>query len=115
MQPDAVSCLVVGTESGRVLILNSAGTAITKNVWVGVTPAFLAIQGELEVGYRITVAGRDGKLYSIRWGGGAPCCCMLGVLLHVAACCCMLGMHVSLGMAIKIMRAGLQDQWGSIS
>lgn len=33
---------------------------------VGATPAFLAVQGELEVGYRITVAGRDGKLYTIR-------------------------------------------------
>ena len=43
-QPDAVSCLVVGTESGRVLILNAAGTAIVKNIWVGVTPSMLAIQ-----------------------------------------------------------------------
>lgn len=67
-EPDAISCLVVGTESGRVLILNPQGTAIAKNVWVGATPAFLAVQGELDVGYRITVAGRDGKLYSIRNG-----------------------------------------------
>ncbi len=66
LQPDAVSCLVVGTESGRVLILNSAGTAVTRNVWLGVTPACLAVHGELEVGYRITVAGRDGKVYCIR-------------------------------------------------
>ncbi len=43
-QPDAVSCLVVGTESGRVLILNAAGTAIVKNIWVGITPAMIAVQ-----------------------------------------------------------------------
>ncbi|KAG2484587.1 hypothetical protein HYH03_016628 [Edaphochlamys debaryana] len=67
-EPDAVSCLVVGTESGRVLILNAAGTAIVKNIWIGITPAMIAIQGELDVGYRITVAGRDGKLYHIRNG-----------------------------------------------
>ncbi|KAG2451137.1 hypothetical protein HYH02_004404 [Chlamydomonas schloesseri] len=67
-EPDAVSCLVVGTESGRVLILNPAGTAIVKNIWVGITPAMIAVQGELDVGYRITVAGRDGKLYHIKNG-----------------------------------------------
>lgn len=67
-EPDAVSCLVVGTESGRVLILNAAGTTVVKNIWVGVTPSILAIQGELDVGYRITVAGRDGKLYHIKNG-----------------------------------------------
>lgn len=43
-QPDAVSCLVVGTESGRILILNPAGTAIVKNIWVGITPAMIAVQ-----------------------------------------------------------------------
>lgn len=49
LQPDAVSCLVVGTESGRVLILNPQGTAITKNIWVGVTPAFIATQASAAV------------------------------------------------------------------
>ncbi|GLC45690.1 Bardet-Biedl syndrome 1 protein [Pleodorina starrii] len=67
-EPDAVSCLVVGTESGRLLIINAAGTAIVKNIWVGITPAMIAVQGELDVGYRITVAGRDGKLYHVRNG-----------------------------------------------
>ncbi|GIL48849.1 hypothetical protein Vafri_5272 [Volvox africanus] len=67
-EPDAVSCLVVGTESGRILVINAAGTAIVKNIWVGITPAMIAVQGELDVGYRITVAGRDGKLYHIRNG-----------------------------------------------
>ncbi|GFR47660.1 hypothetical protein Agub_g9403 [Astrephomene gubernaculifera] len=67
-EPDAVSCLVVGTESGRILILNAAGDAIVKNIWVGSTPAMIAVQGELDVEYRITVAGRDGKLYHIRNG-----------------------------------------------
>jgi len=67
-EPDAVSCLVVGTESGRVLILNPQGTAIIKNVWLGATPAFMAVQGELDAGYKITVAARDGKVYTVRNG-----------------------------------------------
>lgn len=46
-EPDAVSCLVAGTESGRVLILNPQGTAIVKNIFVGSAPAFMAIHGEL--------------------------------------------------------------------
>ena len=44
VQPDAVSSIVLGTESGRVLILNPAGTGIVKNIWLGVTPAFMAVQ-----------------------------------------------------------------------
>ncbi|KAJ9510374.1 hypothetical protein QJQ45_015847 [Haematococcus lacustris] len=67
-EPDAVSCLVVATESGRILILNPAGTAVAKNIWVGVTAAFLCVAGELEVDYRIAMAGRDGKLYLVRNG-----------------------------------------------
>jgi hypothetical protein len=35
-------------------------TVITTSCLIGF------IQGELEVGYRITIAGRDGKLYIVR-------------------------------------------------
>ena len=41
---------MLGTESGRVLILNPAGTGIVKNIWLGVTPAFMAVQ--VRVRYR---------------------------------------------------------------
>ncbi|GAX73330.1 hypothetical protein CEUSTIGMA_g784.t1 [Chlamydomonas eustigma] len=67
-EPDAVSCLVVGTESGRILVMNPQGTGVVKNIWLGVTPAFMAIHGEYEVAYKISVAARDGKMYIIRNG-----------------------------------------------
>jgi len=71
-EPQAVSCLVAGTESGRVLIMNPAGTAIVRNVWIGVTPTCLSVVGEFEVSYRICVAGRDGKLYHLVNGDLSP-------------------------------------------
>ena len=42
---------------------------MVRNIWVGVAPAMLAVSGELEASHCITVAGRDGKLYNIRYGG----------------------------------------------
>lgn len=67
-EPDAVSSLVVGTESGRVMVLNTAGTAVASNVWLGAVPALLATSGLLQAESRITVAARDGRLYTIRNG-----------------------------------------------
>jgi Bardet-Biedl syndrome 1 protein len=34
-EPDALSCLVLGTEGGRVLVLNPAGTAVVRSVDIG--------------------------------------------------------------------------------
>lgn len=67
-QPDAPSQLVLGTEDGRVLILNAAGTAVDKEVSLPAAPAFLATAGEVDAGYRVTVAARDGRLYNIKSG-----------------------------------------------
>lgn len=39
---------------------------VVRNVWVGVTPAMLAVHGELEAVHSISVAGRDGKVYNIK-------------------------------------------------
>lgn len=68
MQPDAVSQLILGTEDKRILILNVEGTAVEKSFSLPAVPAFLATAGELDVGYRITVAARDGRLYNIKSG-----------------------------------------------
>eukprot|EP00877_Chromochloris_zofingiensis_P001275 jgi/Chrzof1/11148/Cz05g25190.t1 len=67
-EPDAVSCLVIGTEDGRVSVLNSAGTAISKSIWIGAPPTLLATSGTLDLEYRITVAARNGVLYNIKSG-----------------------------------------------
>lgn len=68
LQQDAVSQLVLGTEDKRVLILNADGTAVEKSVSLPAVPALLATTGELDVGYRITIAARDGRLYNIKSG-----------------------------------------------
>eukprot|EP00878_Enallax_costatus_P007416 GHUV01007766.1.p1 GENE.GHUV01007766.1~~GHUV01007766.1.p1 ORF type:complete len:464 (+),score=128.94 GHUV01007766.1:2271-3662(+) len=67
-EPDAVSQLVLGTEDKRILILNADGTAVDKSFSLPAVPAFVATTGELDVGYRITVAARDGRLYNIKSG-----------------------------------------------
>ena len=76
-QGDAgVSCLVAGTEDGRVLLLNAAATAVAKEVYLSqsatagasAVPAFLSVAGSLNEGYRVSVAARDGRVYNIKNG-----------------------------------------------
>eukprot|EP00735_Rhodelphis_limneticus_P001522 TRINITY_DN12154_c0_g1::TRINITY_DN12154_c0_g1_i1::g.26505::m.26505 TRINITY_DN12154_c0_g1::TRINITY_DN12154_c0_g1_i1::g.26505 ORF type:complete len:585 (-),score=107.23,sp/Q3V3N7/BBS1_MOUSE/40.00/1e-141,BBS1/PF14779.1/2.4e-77,BBS2_Mid/PF14783.1/4,BBS2_Mid/PF14783.1/91,BBS2_Mid/PF14783.1/2.8e+02,BBS2_Mid/PF14783.1/3.9,PHTB1_N/PF14727.1/1.2e+03,PHTB1_N/PF14727.1/1.6e+02,PHTB1_N/PF14727.1/3.2 TRINITY_DN12154_c0_g1_i1:527-2281(-) len=63
-----VSSLVIGTESGHIMILEPNGQSVKKTIAVKGTPAFLAISGLQDVEYRICVATRDGKVYSIKNG-----------------------------------------------
>lgn len=65
-QPDAVSCVVLGTESGRLLILSAAGTSIVKNVWLGATPALLAVQ----------VRGIEGQCMRLKHAFSCTCICV---------------------------------------
>eukprot|EP00743_Colponemidia_sp_Colp-15_P001285 GILK01001408.1.p1 GENE.GILK01001408.1~~GILK01001408.1.p1 ORF type:complete len:595 (-),score=104.03 GILK01001408.1:1181-2929(-) len=64
----AVSMLVVATESKRVMILDPSSTSITVSVEVGGVPAFMAVSGLFDIEYRIVVATRDGRLYTIKNG-----------------------------------------------
>ena len=67
-EPDSVSSLVIGTESQKVLILDPSATQIVCSVDLPSVPAFLAVTGEFDVEWRIVVACRDGKLYTITNG-----------------------------------------------
>mmetsp|Transcript_47681 Transcript_47681/g.152835 ORF Transcript_47681/g.152835 Transcript_47681/m.152835 type:complete len:596 (+) Transcript_47681:319-2106(+) len=67
-EPDAVSCLVVGTEAGQVLILDPSGTQIDRTCQLRSVPTMLAVTGLMDVEYRICVAGRDGNIYTIKNG-----------------------------------------------
>ncbi|KAK9812788.1 hypothetical protein WJX72_003736 [[Myrmecia] bisecta] len=73
-QVDALSCLVLGTECGSVMILDPTGSNVTHTVRLGAAPSLLAISGLLDVDYRIAVATRSGRVYVIRNGelAGAP-------------------------------------------
>lgn len=65
---DAISCVVLGTEQGQIIVLESSGTAIKLKKQLPAVPVFLAVAGVLDVEYRITVACRNGALYSIKNG-----------------------------------------------
>eukprot|EP00775_Hariotina_reticulata_P003765 gene3765-4024_t len=68
LQLDETGQLIVGTEDCRILVLDPTGTAVDRTIELPAVPALLATTGEADVGYRVTVAARDGRLYSIKTG-----------------------------------------------
>mmetsp|Transcript_31269 Transcript_31269/g.57226 ORF Transcript_31269/g.57226 Transcript_31269/m.57226 type:complete len:599 (+) Transcript_31269:68-1864(+) len=67
-EPTAVSMLVLGTESKGVYILDSSALSIATKVELNAIPTFISILGLYDVEYRITVACRDGRIYTIKNG-----------------------------------------------
>lgn len=67
-EADAQSSLVVGTEAGELLILDPTGTSIQTTVKLPAVPVFLAINGLLDVDYRVVVAARNGYVYTVKNG-----------------------------------------------
>jgi hypothetical protein len=68
LQPDGVGQLVLGTEDSRVLLLGPGCTAVSASIALPAVPAIISTSGGFDVGYRVTVAARDGWLYSIKGG-----------------------------------------------
>lgn len=64
----AVSQLVIGTENGELLIMDPGVKQIKNKIELKSVPVYLDVQGQYDVDYRILVACRDGKIYSIRNG-----------------------------------------------
>lgn len=70
-EPDAVSLIVVGTESGHVYILPqdpSNSNFLCKLKLVTSCPVMFSVSGMFDVDWRIVVASRDGKLHVIKSG-----------------------------------------------
>eukprot|EP00747_Dinoflagellata_sp_TGD_P031850 gnl/TRDRNA2_/TRDRNA2_135582_c0_seq2.p1 gnl/TRDRNA2_/TRDRNA2_135582_c0~~gnl/TRDRNA2_/TRDRNA2_135582_c0_seq2.p1 ORF type:complete len:585 (+),score=116.91 gnl/TRDRNA2_/TRDRNA2_135582_c0_seq2:236-1990(+) len=67
-EPTAVSMLVLGTESRMVYILDSSALNISTRVELDAVPSFMSVLGLYDVEYRITVACRDGNIYTIKNG-----------------------------------------------
>eukprot|EP00519_Triparma_laevis_P002041 CAMPEP_0182517722 /NCGR_PEP_ID=MMETSP1321-20130603/42803_1 /TAXON_ID=91990 /ORGANISM="Bolidomonas sp., Strain RCC1657" /LENGTH=477 /DNA_ID=CAMNT_0024725487 /DNA_START=120 /DNA_END=1549 /DNA_ORIENTATION=+ len=65
---DAVSSLVIGTENNQVLILDPSGAKVICHASLPSTPSILAVTGLYDIEWRIVVACRDGKLYTIKSG-----------------------------------------------
>lgn len=67
-EPDAAGSLVLGTESGKVLLLDSASRTVAKSFSLPSAPVFLAVSGARDVEYRVMAACRDQRIYSIKNG-----------------------------------------------
>lgn len=67
-EPTAVSMLVLGTENKMVYILDHSALNIATKVEMDAVPSFMSILGLYDVEYRITVACRDGNIYTIKNG-----------------------------------------------
>merc|ERR1719335_1244667 len=67
-EPTAVSMLVLGTENRMVYILDSSALNIATKVEVDAVPSFISVLGLYDVEYRITVACRNGNIYTIKNG-----------------------------------------------
>lgn len=64
----AVGCLVLGTEDGRIVILDGSGTTVVKSIDVGEPIGSMSMTGLLDVEYRIVASGRSKTIHSIRNG-----------------------------------------------
>lgn len=64
--PKSESMLVLGTEHNDVIILNSAGMKILKKVSIPSTPVFIETNGLYDVNYRIVIACRNNRIYTIK-------------------------------------------------
>eukprot|EP00931_Biecheleriopsis_adriatica_P061013 TRINITY_DN36668_c0_g1_i1.p1 TRINITY_DN36668_c0_g1~~TRINITY_DN36668_c0_g1_i1.p1 ORF type:complete len:628 (-),score=111.66 TRINITY_DN36668_c0_g1_i1:84-1877(-) len=67
-EPTAVSMLVIGTENRMVYILDSSALNLAAKVQLDAVPTFISVLGLYDVEYRITVACRDGNIYTIKNG-----------------------------------------------
>mmetsp|Transcript_76152 Transcript_76152/g.174445 ORF Transcript_76152/g.174445 Transcript_76152/m.174445 type:complete len:608 (-) Transcript_76152:73-1896(-) len=67
-EPSAVSMLILGTESKNIYFLDPSGTRIVQKVDLDSEPIFLSVVGLYSVEYRVTVACRDAKIYTIKNG-----------------------------------------------
>merc|ERR1711865_1178841 len=68
-QNTSITCMeVLGTENKMVYILDSSALNIAQKVEVDAVPSFISVLGLYDVEYRITVACRNGNIYTIKNG-----------------------------------------------
>jgi len=67
-EPDAASCLVLACEDGRIMLLNTAGTKMDHCIQLPAPACKMVATGLRDIEYRIIIACRNGKIYSIKNG-----------------------------------------------
>ena len=67
---DALTLIVVGTEAGQVMILplDPNNSAFLCKITLPSTPVLMSVSGLYDVEWRVSLACRDGKLYTIKSG-----------------------------------------------
>ena len=73
---DAISCLVVGTESRDIYILDPEAFTVLAKTSLPSVPVFVSVSGLYDVEFRIAIACRDGNIYTIKKGGKAIRTCV---------------------------------------
>ncbi|XP_017348265.1 Bardet-Biedl syndrome 1 protein isoform X1 [Ictalurus punctatus] len=73
---DAVSCLVIGTESQDVYILDPEAFTILSKMSLPSVPTLMDVTGQFDVEFRIIVACRNGNIYILRRDSQKPKYCI---------------------------------------
>ncbi|XP_051927659.1 Bardet-Biedl syndrome 1 protein [Hippocampus zosterae] len=63
---DGVSCLLIGTESAHLYVLDPEAFVILAKVALPAPPTMLDVTGQFDVEFRITAACRNGNIYILR-------------------------------------------------
>ncbi|XP_037320015.2 Bardet-Biedl syndrome 1 protein [Pungitius pungitius] len=63
---DGVSCLVIGTESSEVFVLDPEAFIILSKMSLPAAPTMMDVTGQFDVEFRITAACRNGNIYILR-------------------------------------------------
>ncbi|CAB1451552.1 unnamed protein product [Pleuronectes platessa] len=73
---DGVSCLVIGTESSDVYVLDPEAFIILSKMTLPAPPTMMDVTGQFDVEFRITVACRNGNIYILRRESDKPKYCV---------------------------------------
>ncbi|XP_053676967.1 Bardet-Biedl syndrome 1 protein homolog [Anopheles nili] len=70
-EPKASSCLILATESGEMLFLDTQAFFVLAQAKVGPfhgTPSMISASGQYDIDYRVVITTREGALYLLRKG-----------------------------------------------
>ncbi|GAA6217380.1 Bardet-Biedl syndrome 1 protein [Lates japonicus] len=73
---DGVSCLVIGTESSDVYVLDPEAFIILSKMSLPAAPTMMDVTGQFDVEFRVTVACRNGNIYILRRESDKPKYCI---------------------------------------
>ncbi|XP_063083640.1 Bardet-Biedl syndrome 1 protein isoform X2 [Cavia porcellus] len=63
---DAISCLVLGTENKKLLIIDPEAFTVLAEMDIPSVPVFLEASGQFDVGFQLAAACRNGNIYILK-------------------------------------------------